>query len=362
MRWAVQRRLDNPREPLGAGGAPALPLLGTRTPCWRLAARDPRNREVGADPSVGVAVINAAAGQGGQNRCGAALLAAAAVVLGMTLSLTPVRADPQEGTAQTDKESTRGGELCGTLAQAARDNQLPLAFFTRLIWQESRFNPTAISPKGALGIAQFMPHTAAVRGLANPLEPLLALRESASYLRELRTTFGGNLGLAAAAYNAGPGRIEAWLAGRRALPRETRAYVRLVTGHSAESWASQQPPQWQDGDVGNGQTCAQVARAVLIPSAPQPRVNPAWGPWGVQLAGNWSEGQLLARYEQLRRKYATVLRDRLPLVLRASLPGRSGAVKYVVRVSENSRTGADALCAALRAVGGACAVLRNPPG
>jgi soluble lytic murein transglycosylase-like protein len=63
-----------------------------------------------------------------------------------------------------------------------------------------------------------MPGTASGRGLTNPFEPVQALREAASYLRELRTTFRGSLGLAAAAYNAGPGRVEAWLAGRGGLP------------------------------------------------------------------------------------------------------------------------------------------------
>src|ERR1700740_2587741 len=89
---------------------------------------------------------------------------------------------------------------------------LPEEFFPRLIWQESRFDPSAVSPAGAQGIAQFMPATAATRGLVNAFEPLAALRESASYLRELRTTFRGSLGLAAAAYNAGPAQVEGWLA------------------------------------------------------------------------------------------------------------------------------------------------------
>src|SRR5262249_19207592 len=142
-----------------------------------------------------------------------------------------------------------------TLAQAAADNGLPVEFFTRLIWQESRFDPNAVSSKGAQGIAQFMPRTASGRGLADPFEPLQALREAASYLRELRTTFHGSLGLAAAAYNAGPGRVEAWLAGRRGLPGETRAYVRIVTGHAADAWASQQPPQWQSTDIPKDVPC-----------------------------------------------------------------------------------------------------------
>src|SRR5262249_30513947 len=58
-------------------------------------------------------------------------------------------------------------------------------------------------------------------------------------LRDLNREFG-SLGLAAAAYNAGPGRVRDWLGGRRPLPGETRAYVRLVTGRTAEEWAAGQ--------------------------------------------------------------------------------------------------------------------------
>jgi hypothetical protein len=286
-------------------------------------------------------------------------LLAVAGLLGAIPCQPAARAEPLDHDGKgTPQENT----LCKALAQAAVDHQLPVAFFRRLIWQESRFDPSAVSRKGAMGIAQFMPSTAAARGLANPFEPLLALRESASYLRELRTTFGGNLGLAAAAYNAGPGRVEAWLAGRRTLPQETRSYVRRITGYPVETWRSPEPPQWQDGEASADRPCVQVAEAIMLPAPASTRSNPAWGPWGVQLAGNWSEGRLLATYEQLRRKYVHVLRDRLPLILRASLPGRPGTSKYVVRVSEQSRSSADALCAALRAAGGACAVLRNPSG
>ena len=63
----------------------------------------------------------------------------------------------------------------------------------------------------------------------------MSLPKSAELLRELRAQFG-NLGLAAAAYNAGPQRVRDWLAGKRGLPSETLAYVRSVTGHSAEEW------------------------------------------------------------------------------------------------------------------------------
>jgi Transglycosylase SLT domain len=284
----------------------------------------------------------------------------------------PVLAEPQgTGVAEPAKPAATGRaatpaatEICRVVSQAASDNGLPLDFFTRLIWQESRFNPEAISPKGAQGIAQFMPGTASGRGLANPFEPVQALREAASYLRELRTTFRGSLGLAAAAYNAGPGRVETWLAGRGGLPGETRAYVRAVTGHDAETWASDAPPEWQPVAIPKGGNCLELAKLITAsPRAPRRAVteSAAWGPWGVQLAGNWSEGGVLASYERLRRTYGPVLRDRLPLVLQAKLPGRRGAAKYIVRVSESTRVKADALCVQLRAVGGACIVLRNPP-
>lgn len=165
---------------------------------------------------------------------------AAGVVLALC-AVRPTLAEPTGAPATAPRPSVDA--ICQTLVQAAAANDLPVEFFVRLIWQESRFDPSAVSPMGARGIAQFMPATAAMRGLTNAFEPLQALRESASYLRQLRVTFGGNLGLAAAAYNAGPGAVAAWRAGRVALPFETQAYVRLVTGYTAEAWTAQQTPE-----------------------------------------------------------------------------------------------------------------------
>jgi soluble lytic murein transglycosylase-like protein len=156
-------------------------------------------------------------------------------------TVQPAPAEPPRAPAAAPRPSVDA--ICRTLAQAAASNDLPQEFFARLIWQESRFDPLAISPMGAQGIAQFMPATAAMRGLTNAFEPLQALRESAGYLRELRITFGGNLGLAAAAYNAGPAAVAAWRAGRAALPFETQAYVRLVTGYTAKAWTARQMPR-----------------------------------------------------------------------------------------------------------------------
>ena len=86
--------------------------------------------------------------------------------------------------------------------QVAIAHTLPTGYFLRLIRQESGFNPNSVSPTGAQGIAQFMPATASDRGLQDPFDPTQALPKSAELLNELRDKFG-NLGLAAAAYNAG---------------------------------------------------------------------------------------------------------------------------------------------------------------
>jgi soluble lytic murein transglycosylase-like protein len=76
--------------------------------------------------------------------------------------------------------------ICNALAAAAQENHLPIDFFTRLIWQESRFDPAAVSRAGAQGVAQFMPDTATWRGLSNPFNPLEAIAKSAKLLRDLR--------------------------------------------------------------------------------------------------------------------------------------------------------------------------------
>lgn len=117
--------------------------------------------------------------------------------------------------------------LCLMLESAASANRLPLAFLVHIIWRESRFDPDAVGPKTrsgarAEGIAQFMPGTAAERDLADPYDPVQALPKAAAYLASLRDEFG-NLGLAAAAYNAGPARVHGWLDGARTIPEETRA-------------------------------------------------------------------------------------------------------------------------------------------
>jgi hypothetical protein len=126
-------------------------------------------------------------------------------------------------------------EVCETLTQAAVSNNLPVAFFINLLFQESRFQPEVVSSAGAQGVAQFMPETAASMGLDNPFDPLQAIPASARLLGNLVSQFG-NLGLAAAAYNAGPKRVQDWLGRKSKLPEETKGYVKTITGRPAENW------------------------------------------------------------------------------------------------------------------------------
>src|ERR1700761_9398679 len=137
----------------------------------------------------------------------------------------PLQESPDAGTADA---------ICLMIESAARSNGLPLEFFARVIWQESRFQADAVGPvtrygTRAQGIAQFMPGTASDRGLLDPFDPVQALPKSAEFLAELREQFG-NLGLAAAAYNAGPRRVQDWLAGSGYMPEQTRSYVAAITG------------------------------------------------------------------------------------------------------------------------------------
>ena len=190
-----------------------------------------------------------------------------------------------DGNSEPTSEAQQS--MCLLLESAARANDLPVEFFARVIWQESRFRPDAVGPltrsgKRALGIAQFMPGTAAERNLLDPLNPIEALPKSAEFLRDLRQQFG-NLGLAAAAYNAGPRRVREWMAGAGPMPSETRGYVQAITGASVEQWA-------KGGDADpkqkNGATCDQLmallkrAPNTFVAALQQRIVTGAMAPWG----------------------------------------------------------------------------------
>jgi Transglycosylase SLT domain/SPOR domain len=259
--------------------------------------------------------------------------------------------------------------VCLMIESAARAHNLPLEFFARVIWQESRFEPNIVGPRTrsgerAQGIAQFMPRTAAERGLFDPFDPVQALPKSAEFLRELANQFG-NLGLAAAAYNAGPGRLREFLSGHRPLPAETRNYVLAITGMSVEAWAAsgkrEPAPIAKPG-------CGELM--ALLHRAPNPfvqkleeRVNlVAVAPWGVQLAAGFSRERALGEYATLAKRYGEVLAGRDPSLLSSVFRTRGTQPFYQVRVGADTRAAAEGLCGSIRRAGGACIVLRNRAG
>jgi Transglycosylase SLT domain len=273
------------------------------------------------------------------------------------LSEAPQSAEPDASQISLAHPPTTD-DICRALEQAAAENALPVEFFARVIWQESRFNASAVSPKGAEGIAQFMPRTADWHGLADPFDPIEALRHSAHYLRELRDRFG-NLGLAAAAYNAGPGRVSAWLGSHRPLPGETRNYVATVTGWTADEWASGSPPQRAETTIPQGVPCARLANLILAPKQEAQRIATYIPRWGVQLAAHLSESKAWEIYRERQSRFASLIGDSDPIVLHKEIPGMGRAKRYIITIASDDRVPLDKLCQSLIAVGATCDVLRN---
>lgn len=112
--------------------------------------------------------------------------------------------------------------------------RLPPGLMLALVWAESRFNPMAISPAGAAGLAQLMPATARELGVRNRHDPRQNIDGGARYLRQMLDRFG-EVHLALAAYNAGPGAVAR--AGGIPRNRETPAYVRSVL----QRWMAYRP-------------------------------------------------------------------------------------------------------------------------
>ena len=258
--------------------------------------------------------------------------------------------------------------LCLLLESAASSNGLPLDFFVRLIWQESRFVPDAIGPPTrsgdrARGIAQFMPGTAAERGLLDPLDPIAALPKSAELLRDLRGEFG-NLGLAAAAYNAGPRRVREWLAGTGGMPAQTRAYVAAITGRRVDDWRGAQDQAMPQPSARCPEILALLGHTpnAFVASLEQHVSSGIARPWGVELAAGFSRAGVLRTYAALETKYRADLAGADAIVLRAPFRSRGTREFYQVRIGADTRSDAVRMCQKLHAAGAACLVLRNSRG
>lgn len=254
------------------------------------------------------------------------------------------------------ERSVYAKSVCGQISSNASTHGIPEQFFARLIWKESLFDPGAISPKGAQGIAQFMPSTAALRGLDNPFDTAQALAASAAYLGELTRNFG-NLGFAAAAYNAGEERARRWIAGNSGLPYETQDYVLSITGHGHDEWKKENANYTvaSIGKSGNfAEQCASLVMRELSPQSSGERAPRK--PWGVVVSGGFSESRALLAFRTIRNRYGNIIGGEKPMVTRKKnlSMGRRNMVR--VMIGRDTREAAEALCERLTAAGAACIV------
>jgi hypothetical protein len=264
----------------------------------------------------------------------------------------PALADPPKQTRPVTID-----RICDLIQTHAAAHSLPPDLFARLIWKESRFDPGAVSPAGAEGIAQFMPGTAALRGLADPFDVEQAIPASAAYLSHLKVLYG-NFGLAAAAYNAGEQRVSRWLVSGGFLPMETENYVLDILGEPADNFAaaSYAPSVAPLNPKKSFKTACRDLPVVRGAIAPMARAQAK--PWGVQVAGNFNRSAAIKQYQRIRSRFSRLLSKYEPVVSRVRSPiGRRGV--YAVRIGADSRADANSICSKLQNAGAACVVTRN---
>jgi soluble lytic murein transglycosylase-like protein len=117
--------------------------------------------------------------------------------------------------------------------EASAKNQLDPDFVNSVIKAESNFYPHAVSPKGAQGLMQLMPETAALLGVSDPFDPRANVEAGTTYLNQLLNLYGDDPIRALAAYNAGPQRVQQY----HGVPpyRETKLYIaRIVRDYNAK--------------------------------------------------------------------------------------------------------------------------------
>jgi hypothetical protein len=294
-----------------------------------------------------LALASAAAAQDGDVR----------VILPLPLDAKPDTTFERVGPGAAEPKHPDVADICNLIAASADEHGLPRPFFARLIWKESRFDANAVSPTGAQGIAQFMPGTAFMRGLRDAFDPEQAIPASAKYLADLRRDFG-NLGLAAAAYNAGEERVSGWLADGGFLPTETEDYVLSILGKAADEFRDlttdeEQKPLDEKKPFEEACRALPVMRTAAAPFAGTPK--PVWG---AQVAGHFKQAVALRQWKRVRARHAQILGDKEPAVFRARSPiGRKQL--YVVQIGAPDRAGASKICDSLRRAGGSCVVVKN---
>lgn len=250
-------------------------------------------------------------------------------------------------------------DTCQQIENTSRRYDLDAGFFARLLWQESRFDPNALSPAGAQGIAQFMPQTAKLRNLPDSYNPAQAIERSAQYLGVMQRTYG-NAGLAAIAYNGGERRADGFTKEGKGLARETINYVQIITGLTAERWRDD-PPQTHDfrlnGDQPFLQACVRMAqKRKLTKLGPPP---PRFKLWGVQIGFGRNKKVARANVARLTQRCSSLVRKEKVNYISVKSRVRTQPDYFMGRIGRNTRKEADKLCRTLKSRGCICRVYRN---
>lgn len=145
----------------------------------------------------------------------------------LTRPVTKVNANIYSAQAETgaEKISTRE-QIKNIVFRAAKKHGVDEKLVNALIKQESGFNPNARSKVGAMGLMQLMPATAKGLGVTNPMDPEQNVEGGVKYLKSMLNKYNGNVILALAAYNAGPGAVDKY----DGVPpfKETQNYVKSI--------------------------------------------------------------------------------------------------------------------------------------
>ena len=138
----------------------------------------------------------------------------------------PIQETPVAGLLQQDRPVLDGTPYAEIIAAAAEAHGVDPMLVRALIQVESGYRPRARSPRGAMGLMQLMPSTAREYNVRHPFEPKANIEAGIKHLKTLIDRFGDDVGLALAAYNAGPGAVEKF----NGIPpyRETRSYVSRI--------------------------------------------------------------------------------------------------------------------------------------